>query len=106
MYAIDWGYTSDWAVPPSIDEKIDRLSMRLSEVKRGSRELDEKIMNLVYGDPIPMKGSDEKRILHWDLKNGLYRAIAPHMTTSIDDAIQLIPDGFDIYLIQHDYLPQ
>lgn len=71
----------------------DLILSRLEAATRGSRELDEAIATLLWGEPRPSGNPGEQRVLRW-WSGGVGRTVAPEFTTSIDAAMMMLPDGW------------
>jgi hypothetical protein len=68
----------------AMPDKYAGILERLEAAQEGSREMDLAIWRAV-GEGAPDR-------VQWDIENYYLRGIAPHYTTSLDAALQLVPE--------------
>lgn len=54
-------------------------------------ELCEAIATALWGEPVPLRDTNGRRVLHWDCGDGTYRWTAPDFLGSLDFAATLYP---------------
>ena len=73
---------------------MDELIARLEAPTEPDRLLDEAIATYLWGEPTPSGNVGEARVLTW-WHGGVGRSVAPRFTESLDEAMTLLPKGFD-----------
>lgn len=76
------------------------LIERLQAAEVGGDELNEAVMDLVFGKPVPSGNAGEKKVLYW-WDRGVGFSVALDFTRSIDTALSLVPEGLSASATRH-----
>ena len=74
---------------------MDDLIKMLEAAEGSNRELDERIMDAVYGPREVHLNLGGQQTTAWKIRPGVWMGIAPEGTRSLDAALTLIPEGFE-----------